>query len=138
MEYIELKNSPEIKRIILAGFSGYRKTKAGLDSFPEHGLNINSYWDGGSRSEYAIVELATMQRKSLPTNTHPYFDIARRGLANGESNAISTDHVGNVTLNILPEGFALVQAGTFCGKAAIARVYLNPANITPLLTGVTA
>jgi hypothetical protein len=34
----------------------------------------------------------------------------------------------------LPEGFALIEAGTFCGKPATAHIFLNPANITKLLS----
>ena len=71
----------------------------------------------------------------MPTSTHPYFDVARYGLANKENEVISVDHVGNIELKILPEGFALVSAGTFCGKPATAHVYLNPANLAKLLPG---
>ena len=124
---------PEVKRVVLAAFPSYRKHGAVISEFPEHGVNINSYWDGGSRDEYAIVELASNTRKALPTSTHPYFDVARRGLVNPESPDVAVDHVGNITLKHLPEGFALVSAGTFCGKPATAHVYLNPANLTKLL-----
>jgi hypothetical protein len=54
-------------------------------------------------------------------------------LASTENADVEVDHVGNVTLKRLPEGFALVAAGTFCGKAATAHVYLNPANMARLL-----
>jgi hypothetical protein len=79
------------------------------------------------------VELSSLQRKSLPTRTHPYFDVAVRGLNNTENADIEVDGVGNVTLKRLPEGFALVAAGTFCGKPATAHVYLNSANMAKLL-----
>jgi hypothetical protein len=131
---IELKTAPELKRLVTAAFPGYKKHRAFLCVFGERGHNINSYWDGGSRSEYAIVELATMRRQSLPTASHPYFDVARNGLANAESDVISVDHVGNVTLKILPDGFALVEAGTFCGKQATACIYLPASNMPKYLT----
>jgi hypothetical protein len=132
---VKLKDAPEIKRLVLAAFPSYRKLNASLSVFYGN-VNINSYWDGGSRSEYAIVDLATMQRKSLPTRTHPYFDVAARGMINAEDSIIKVDHVGNVELKVLPEGFALVEAGTFCGKPATAHVYLNAANMAKLLPGV--
>lgn len=132
---IELKSAPEVKKLVSIAFPSYKKHNAYLSEWPGS-MNINSYWDGGSRDEYAIVELATMQRKPMPTSTHPYFDVARYGLANKENEVISTDHVGNITLKILPEGFAIVRAGTFCGKQATAHVYLNPANLTKLLPEV--
>lgn len=128
---IELKNAPEVKAVVLAAFPSYRKTKATLCAFRP--TQINSYWDGGSRAEFAIVELATMRPKPLPTKTHPWFDVARYGVADVGNDIIEVDQVGNVTLKVLPEGFALVEAGTFCGKAATAHIYLPPENIAKLL-----
>lgn len=134
-QFIELKNAPEIRKLVRIAFPDYRKLRASINVFPECGININSYWGGGSRDEYAIVELSTMTRKALPTSTHPYFDIARHGLANRSNAVLETDHAGNVTLKVLPENFALVCAGTFCGKPATASVYLSPANMPKLLIG---
>lgn len=131
---IELKNYPEIKAVILAAFPNYRKKTASIDLFSEYGHSINSFWDGGSRDEYAVVELATGQKKNLPTSSHPYFDLAAHGVVNQESEAVVVDGRGNATLKILPEGFVLIQAGTFCGKPATARLYLNQANMPKLLT----
>ena len=136
-ESITLKDHPEVKRVVLAAFPSYRKLKATLSAF-NGGININSYWDGGTRNEYSIVELATLQRKSLPTRTHPFYDVAVKGLCGAENEVVSVDHVGNITLKVLPEGFALVEAGTFCGKPATAHIYLNPSNMTKLLPGRTA
>jgi hypothetical protein len=135
LQTITLKNAPEVRRVILTAFPSYRKQGAFLSVFPESGESINSYWDGGSRDEYAIVELATLQRKSLPTRTHPYFDVAVRGLCGAETQDLVVDHVGNITLKHLPEGFALIRAGTFCGKPATAHVYLNVENMAKLLPG---
>ncbi len=134
IQTITLKQAPEITSLIRAAFPGYKKHKCFLSEFSQtYGHGINSYWDGGSRDEYAIVEIATGRRRQLPTASHPFFDIAHRGLANSEDNNISIDHVGNITLKHLPEGLALVQAGTFCGKAATAHVFLNSANMTKFL-----
>jgi hypothetical protein len=130
---LEIKNYPEIKAAILAAFPGYRKQKVFVSEFGSHGKTINSYWDGGSRSEFGIVHLETRQRKNLPTGTHPYFDVAAKGLTNSENDAVSVDSRGNVTLKILPDGYALIEAGTFCGKPATAHLYLNAANMAKLL-----
>lgn len=134
LETIELKTSPELKKLIQSAFPSYKKQKAFLSAFPENGMNINSFWDGGSRDEYVVIDLATGKRKPLPTSTHPYFDIAARGLAGQETPDIESDTRGNLRLRGLPEGFALVQGGTFCGKTATAHVYLNQANLTKMLT----
>lgn len=128
MTTVTLKDSPEVKRIVLAAFPNYRKQRAFVSAFDGE-ININSYWDGGSKDEYALVHLATGQRKTLPTSTHPFFEIANRGMANQETDDVRTDHVGNVYLKRLPAGFALVAAGTFCGKPATAHVYTSSDNL---------
>ena len=133
---ITLRSAPEIKRIVEAAFPSYRKHKATLSVF-NGGVNINSYWDGGSRDEYAVVDLATCRRGALPTASHPYFDVARHGIANVETDVISVDHVGNVTLKVLPEGFALVAAGTFCGKPATAHIYLHSSSYARIAAAVS-
>lgn len=130
--HVKLKEHPEVKAIVTAGFPSYRKLSASISPFGS-GVRINSYWDGGSRSEFAIVDMTTGRRMPLPTSTHPYFDVARHGAVNVDSPHLAIDHVGNATLKVLPEGFALVEAGTFCGKAATAHVYLNDANLTKFL-----
>src|SRR5271165_5551126 len=124
LETVELKQSQAIKRIILSAFPNYKKHKAFVSFFMSK-VNISSYWDGGSRDEFAIVHIETGERKPLPTSTHPYFDIAAHGLANQATEDVESDHVGNVYLKRLPDGFALVSAGTFCGKPATAHVYLS-------------
>ena len=137
MQTLELKQYPEVKALIVAAFPVYRKLKAYVSVFPSCGIGINSYWDGGSRREYAIVELATMRRHALPTSTHPYFDVVRKGAADTETAALAVDGRGNATLKMLPDGFALVKAGTSCGKPATAHVYVNMANMPQQLTSVS-
>jgi hypothetical protein len=128
---LELKKYPELKALVRAGFPSYKKHKVFVSEF--YGININSYWSGGSKDEYAVVELSTLKRMSLPTSTHPYFEVEARGLANKSDQHISIDRVGNITLNVLPPGFALIAAGTFCGKAATAHIYFNPADMVKML-----
>jgi hypothetical protein len=127
MQTINLKLAPEVKAVIQAAFPGYKKHSAFLSEFSS--VSINSYWDGGSKSYYALVELATNRTKALPTSTHPYYDLNG---ANGSNQDVTVQN-GVVTLNRLPEGFALVENGTFCGKPATAHVWVNAANLTKLL-----
>lgn len=119
---VTLRDAPEIKRLIVAVFPGYKKHKAYVSGF-DGGVNVNSYWDGGSRDEYGLVDIRTGRAGKLPTATHPYYDVARHGVE-GENSLVSVDARGNVTLKALPDGVALVSAGTFCGKPATAHVYL--------------
>jgi hypothetical protein len=129
MERINLKDSPSVRAVIVAAFPSYRKHAAYVHTFGPHGKSVNSYWDSGSRAEYALVHLATCQCRALPTATHPYYDIGR-ALFNAENQDLAVDHVGNVTLKRLPAGFALVEAGVSCGKAATASVYYSAETLT--------
>lgn len=126
---VDLKTSPEVKRVILAAFPGYRKHNAFLSEFSS--VTINSYWDGGSKNVYVLVDLATLQHKALPTSSHPHYEMRD---VSGENADVLVEN-GVVTLKHLPEGIALVEGGTFCGKLATAHVYLNPNNMSKLLTG---
>ena len=132
IERIELSQHPEVKAVILTAFPSYRKKSAYIREF--YPTQVNSYWNNGSRNEFAIVHLASLQRKPLPTSTHPFFDIQRIGLDNKHNTDLETDHVGNVTLKHLPSGFALVSAGTACGKPATACVLVPAENLTKMLS----
>lgn len=129
---VDLKYSPEVLRVIRAAFPSYKKKSAYLSEFSDgSSVTINSYWDGGSRSIFVLVDLATLQHKALPTQSHPYFDM--RAISTQTPDVEITR--GIVDLKRLPEGIALVEAGTFCGKLATAHVHVNPANLTKFLPG---
>lgn len=135
---LELKSNPDVARVIRVANPSYKKRQAFVSAFSGHGVSINSYWDSGSRDYFAVVELATMTLRPLPTRAHPFFEVAARGLASTENETVAVDHVGNITLKVLPEGFALVRTGVFCGKPGTAHVYLNPANFAKLLPAAGA
>jgi hypothetical protein len=101
---------PGIGRIVRAAFPNNRKPIA------------NSYWDGGSKDEYRLVDLDAGRAIPFPTS-HPYFDR----LPNGE-------RCGKLCMRDLPPNWALVQGGTFCGKPSSITVYLHPSNITKLIS----
>ena len=84
-------------------------------------MNVNSYWDGGSKDEYVLVDLATKRKIEFPTS-HPYFDRKSDG-----------ERCGNLVINELPENTALVCGGTFMGKPATVRILLRPDNMASLL-----
>ena len=121
LETIELKQRPELKKIVTAAFPNYKKHKAFLSQFSE--LNINSYWDGGSKSEYVCVHVPTLTRRPLPSSSHPYFDIHARGIQ-GENAFVKVDHVGNVYVKQLPADCVIVEAGYFCGKPSTAHIHM--------------
>lgn len=116
MQTVTLKDHPEVLRAIRAADPTYRKTKAFIytrESVTLHG----TYWDGGSRSTYTAVELATGRNKGAPQYAPPQFG--------GPRQAPEVQ---------IPPDVVIVETGTFCGKPATATVYVNPANMARLLT----
>lgn len=118
--YVPAK-TPEIKRIIdAARVNGKRNGDVSIDEF-RGPISMNSYWDGGSKDEFALVDLETLKTWSMPTS-HPYFD--RR--PNGE-------RCGNLELSELPPNVCLVEGGYFCGKPATLKIRLRSENMARLL-----
>lgn len=114
---VELKSHPEVLRVIRAVSPSYRKAKAIIVTAERVELN-GTYWDGGSRSSYCGVDLASMREvgNGAPQYAPPQFGGPR------------------ITPTVeLPEGRAIVKLGTFQGKTATATVYINPANMAKLL-----
>ena len=83
--------------------------------------NLNSYWDGGSKDEYRLVNLKTGEVWMMPSS-HPAFDRRPDG-----------QRMGNIEISELPENVALLSGGTFMGKPATVTVHLRQENMTPLL-----
>ena len=129
---VKLATDRTMKAIVLSAFPNYRKRTAWLSTFHRE-MNINSYWDGGSKDEYAIVRLDTMARVPMPSVGHPFFEVSGRGIGAGEDQYVTVDRVGNVCLKALPEGYAIVRSGTFCGKPATAHVHVNAEDLARLL-----
>jgi hypothetical protein len=93
-----------------------RKRSFFFSLFPAKGMDLDSYWSGGSRDYYAIIELATGKRHDVGSN-HPMFEAGKPRY-----------------LGTLPEGFVLLQYGVFCGKTATPYVYLNQADAPRLIS----
>lgn len=132
---VELKNSPALKRLVKGAFPDYRKRNVFVSPFAANGEHVNSYWDGGSRDEHVLIEINTLRTKPLPTS-HPFYDLAGKGISNVEDEYVTIDSAGNVRLKTIPRGYALVTAGTFCGKPATAHIKAHPDDL-PTLTGKT-
>lgn len=109
-----LGSSPELKRIVLAAFGGYRKRDCYVIVSTSCSLT-GTYWDGGSRSSYVAVDLATCRSTGAPQYDPPQFG------------GPSTPHVE------LPLGVAIVKGGISCGKPATAVIYIHPDNLARLL-----
>ena len=119
MSAVEFKSSdPFINPILKATFPRYGKPTVTVRPFTGP-VNVNSYWDGGSRSEFHFYSLIDGCRTVMPSS-HPFFDRKQDG-----------ERCGNLEIIELPRGILLVQGGTFCGKTAHITIYANPEDINP-------
>ena len=105
----------EVLRVIRAADGTYRKKSATLVVTDSVELN-GTYWDGGSRSTYTAVNLATLQTGTAAQYAPPQFG--------GPSKALRV---------VIPAGVAIVETGVFCGKTASACVYVSTESATKLL-----
>lgn len=106
-------DAPEIRDIASKAFPGYSGRSFKVDTFSGP-MTLRSYWDGGSKTDYAIVNMKTGRSKPIPENGGPYGGKAFR-------------------ISKLPEGFAVVAHNTFTGKDMGITIYVNPENISKML-----
>lgn len=112
---IELKDHPEVKRLIQAADSMYRRKQATVvvvDTVTLHG----TYWDGGSRSTYNAVDMLTGRSAGAPQYDPPQF-------GGPQETPVVT----------IPENVAIVETGYSCGKIMRAYVYVRASNVNKLL-----
>jgi hypothetical protein len=69
----------------------------------------NSYWDGGSRSDYFLVHIASK-------TVTPIAGVSPMQFGGPKEDPIQK----------IEPGYAVVEAGTFCGKPSTPTVYLHP------------
>jgi hypothetical protein len=106
METVTLKDRPDLLKIIRAVDPKFRKQKAFLHHRNEVTLS-GTYWDGGSRSSYFLVNLDTGYVKPAAHYAPPQYGGPRQ------------DPVQKIEA-----GFAVVEMGIFCGKPATPSIYL--------------
>jgi hypothetical protein len=105
------KDFPDLCRAL-----GYRKRNVYVTATTR--VNINGVnWSGGSRSTYHGVDLATGA-----VNTANHFGVP----------APWSNQYEGATVDLVP-GKAIVQTGTFCGKASVMFIYVHPDNMPALL-----
>ena len=113
--YLNLNDNKDVKRVAKAAFPAYNGRKFRVEFGVTHPINVRSYWDGGSKTSYAIVDLATNWVKHIPEG-HPMF--------NKKPDWIDLDAF------VIPEGQVLVSKSVVCGKNTGITIF-TPA--TPLL-----
>jgi len=83
-------------------------------------MDLTSYWDGGSRSYFQVLELATGKAMGVPQNGTP-FDNGR--------------NFQNVEMPA--PGFAVVERSIFLGKESGLHLHLHPENAAKFLPAPT-
>lgn len=106
-------NASDVKPIMQ--LIGSRKKHAFLHVTDKVTLS-GTYWDGGSRSEYYAVQLATMQKLAAPHYDPPQFG--------GPTKSPQVE---------IPKGVIIVESGIFCGKPATPVIYVRPDDLALFL-----
>ena len=111
------RSDSTIDRAIRAAFPGYKGRKVQLIARSEIELD-GLYWDGGSRSQYTLIDLDTFRTGSPPAAAcnPPQFG--------GPASA------PKVTI---PVNGAILEHSTFRGKDMGIRFYAHPERLAPLL-----
>ena len=86
---LHLEPTNDIKALARKAFPGYTGRKYKLDN-SGRSVNVTSYWDGGSRSYYAAVNLSTGATLPVPQNGTPFAGQATRSRRHGMTPAIGT------------------------------------------------
>lgn len=105
--------NPDFKSIALKAFPSYKGNIFKLDAFSGP-MNLSSYWDGGSRNYYVILNLRNLKSKDIPENGTPW---------SGNPYRISK----------LPEGIVVVRHAISQGKDLGITIYVNPENMAKML-----
>ena len=114
MDRIKIKSSPLVKKIKNACFPDYKGRKFRVSThIPK---TLDSYWDGGSKEEYAFFDVANGKVLHVSTN-HPMFEA---------------DNPRN--LSQLPLGVILVNHTYFCGHDLGLTFYVNEDDLMKQLT----
>lgn len=111
MQVLSSRDHPEALKIIKAAHPGYRKQQFCVHVSESVCLS-NTFWDGGSRSDYTAIDLTTRRIKGLPRYAPPEFNNPRIA-----------------PLVPIPPGTAIVETGYSCGQTATARIYVHPDNM---------
>ena len=108
-----------VKRFGLRAYPGYKGRKFKL-SVRDGGMNLSSYWDGGSRSYYQVIRLADNASMAVPQNGTPF---------DGRANAA----IDSIEEQLPRPGFAVVEHSIFCGKDYGITLYVHPDNLAKML-----
>jgi hypothetical protein len=106
-------DAPEVKQIARVAFPDYNGNKFKVELF-RGPMNLSSYWDGGSRDYYAIVNMSTMRSEPIPQGGSGHGDVPYR-------------------MTTLPDSFAVVEHTFYMGKDLGITIYVNQENMSKML-----
>lgn len=109
-------SDPSLQPLIKATFPEYRGRKPVTLIAATEVAFTNLYWDGGSRSTYAVVTLDGFRPFTLPQDNPPQFGGSR-----------------DTPRHALPPGVAVIENPTICGKQGALRISVHPDSLAPLL-----
>ena len=106
-------DAPEVKQIAQAAFPDYKGRSFSVLPF-RGGMDLSSYWSGGSRDYYNVINLTTLRSAEIPQGGSGHGDAPYR---------IST----------LPDNMAVVKRTYFQGKDLGITIFVNPENLSKML-----
>lgn len=108
-----------VRLIAAASFPGYSGRTFRVRVHDSGRMNLSSYWDGGSRSYYVVLQLSTMKTVEVPQNGSGF------------------DGFGFGIQSELPAAdFAVIEHSIFCGKDSGITIHVHSSNAAPLLPKV--
>lgn len=113
MNAVRTVNDRNLIALFKCAFPASKCRKIWVNEF--HGpKSLNSYWDGGCRDFFQLLDLNTLRQiGSIPQNGTPF---------DGQ----------NLSLSALPEGYALC-VHVYSGSNVYGQIYFNAANLTKFL-----
>ena len=111
--YVNLNDDALLKKICKLAYPSYKGRKFEVQ-YNTKKITMHSYWDGGSKTDYVIVNVAKMQVVVVPDN-HPVFG-----------------NYPDMTNVPIPDDFVVVAHTIFCGRDMGLTIYTP--HRAPLLT----
>ena len=104
----------DVLSLINASFPDYKGRK--LRVAPRTGpLQMISYWEGGSRSYFVIIDMVRGRRMEVPQNGTPFDDPNIPSIKN------------------VPPGYVVVEHRIFCGEDLGLTFHIHPLDMPALL-----
>lgn len=108
-------SSPDLQELAKVAFPDYNGRKIKISEF-NGPMDLTSYWDGGSRKEYVVMNLITKRSQPIPQGGSGHGDVPYR-------------------ISELPENIAVVEHSIFMGKDLGITFYVAKENMVKMLPG---